>query len=344
MLQASLVLLMAMVVPPSRSVALLIHATAEVSEDTVQRLDTQARALLTQSPQLRVQSQADTLVGLDQARAAGWQCLGSASCVAELGRALGVDAVISIAVGRDKRLLSVELHQVDVALKAETGVAHALLSENAASWSAPLTRALRAVHSEGETLKLTCQATCTNVSVDGEPLQARSGVMILGGLQPREYVVRVQPTGAPPQEQRVTLIAGQSAEMTWDGTTLRAGGAPTPASVASSGGPPVAALGLLGVGAALGAAAVLAAVAGIVLSGVAAAALSSLQRDGQGRAVARAGQARALVELQLYGGTSLLGAGAVVLGGGLLVFLGATLAAVAGGALLLRAQTDGSAS
>jgi hypothetical protein len=301
--------------------ALLVRPDPDVDGNRVIAVEKTLREIIARDPALRLQAAADTAIGVDQARDAGWKCDGGAQCLAQVGRALGVPIIVDVRL----RPTGAQLQKFDVEFMTMLSNVDVDLSE--ANIELPLGRAWRALQKTGGELAIQVADDATQVAVDGEPVSARGGTVVVPGVAPGSHEVTAKLRDGQTARARVNVTSE-----TRLGVALTA---PAPVAVAKAESNPLGPVSLVGAAGGAGAAgvALLGVLASSLLVIVGAVAVNTLQREPDGRVSARAGQSRSDVEMQLRGGLALGGAGAtlglVALAGGL-VSVAAALACTGG--------------
>ncbi|MEW5849486.1 MAG: hypothetical protein AB2A00_11765 [Myxococcota bacterium] len=327
---------------PGGATALVPAHGEQVSPVEAEQIQALARAELERAGGIKLQSAADTLLGLDQAHDAGWTCRGEAACLAQLGKSLGVTNVIHSELSVVPGGLRLALQSVDVSQAAITARATSRLPADPAHRTAAIQRAVRNVLGRGHALVIHNGVPEALVELDGEPLELASGETVVGGLAPGAHTLRISGAGLPPVEETV-VAAGRDPPAVHIGAgalRVRVGGQPVTSTSSSPGGSassPILPLGLLGGGAAGAELAVVASLVGTTGLVLGAALLGTLAREpGSQRIMARDGQTRAQLQAQLVGGQLLLAVGALSVGGAVVVAL---VAAGLGAAGLLLGLT-----
>lgn len=274
----------------------------------------------------------DTVLGISQAREAGWSCDGAAECMVPLARALAVPTLV-------------EVHLDSGLLRARRLESGAVTAEAFCTWPASamargrLGRALTGTRGGVEV----AAPVATRIRLDGEDLWAPAPVTTVSGLPRGPHLLEV--TTVDGTRHSATLQVEDApvrVEMTPQGLRVAGGAVATTAQPAGGnggggGGKPIW-LGAVGLGVGAG----LLALGSVLSVGVGAALLAatgaraqSAPRDGAGRLAAQPGQPRAEVERLRQ--ALLLGLG----GGAALVMVGALLGALGllsgGGAVVVLA-------
>lgn len=295
-----------------------------------------ARQALGEEADVRLQGRPDTLLGLDTALSAGWKCTGAPKCMAILGRALAVDVVVSLSATQKGGRRTVRAQVVDVVSQKQVGVAVAPWP-NAEVTAPAAARLVRQAMGRGQSLTLACAACAAGSTgaIDGLHVAFNTP---MGGLAPGAHAVVVQRSdganlqrtvelgdspltvtvsthaltlpgedalgtiGRPPKHPRSNASTTEASE---DAEPGDGAGRVRGLGVLAAGG------GLTGAGLAFGLGALVATLAG-------AGTLASLDRQQDGRAVARESDTAASVFGRTYGGLAMLGVGA----GGALASLG----------------------
>ncbi|MBI5495674.1 MAG: hypothetical protein HY904_11670 [Deltaproteobacteria bacterium] len=301
-------LALAGIVAAQAPVVVVAVVSTAAPQPALTELEGQLRQAIAQEAGVRAQSAAESGLGLDQARDAGWKCDGAAGCLAQLGTALGADLVVHVALQDGVALLQgVDARKGLVAsVRGDWRVDGATRARRLARWG-------RAVLGRGGTLVLQPTAP-VRVRVSGEDIAAAPPVTLVQGLAAGVHVV-----DAGGKARNVTVAAGASVNVvvTPAGAFLEG---ETPRNAPAGGGNAMR-WAIAGVGGGIAALGVIAGMASVVAAagagGLAFQQYSALEHNAEGYLVARAGQTRAEVEqtrnLVVVSGLAGMAAGLVAL-------------------------------